>query len=88
MKFKLVENGYIVAITTNYGQIAITDSEYETILDLFRSKPSAESGFDYLLRDGTMEWELVELPAIPEPPYEPTVEDKAEAYDILMGVGE
>lgn len=30
-------------------------------------------------------WNIVEMPPVP---YEPTTEDKAEAYDILMGVSE
>lgn len=82
---KVVCNGYILGVgIANIGNI--TEEEYNEITGIFRSAPVAPSGYTYKLRADTLEWELVELPPEPEP--EPTVEDKAEAYDILMGVSE
>lgn len=82
----IIINGYIVeARNDNVGE-PIPEKTYTEIVAKFKEKPKAEAGFDYLLRASDLEWELVELPPEPEP--EPTVEDKAEAYDILTGVSE
>ena len=80
---KVVNNGYIVAITSASTGDAISESEYNAILGIINNAPSAPDGYTYKLRADTLEWELVELPPAPE--YEPTTEDKAEAYDILIG---
>ena len=66
-KFKMVMDGYILAITTRCGQIRISDEEYRSILSLIRSKPADPAGYEYKLKDGTLEWELVELPPEPAP---------------------
>lgn len=86
--YKVVDGGYIAGIGTNGSDsvTAISEAEYKNLLSLIKSAPSAPSGYTYKLRADNLEWELVELPPIePEPS---TVEDKAEAYDILMGEGE
>jgi len=80
--YKNVSGGYIASITTGAGQIEISQAEYNEIIDIIRAAPTPPEGYVYKLRDADLTWELVELP--PEP-YEPTDEDKAEAYDILMG---
>ena len=80
--YKLIDGGYIVQIGTGLGGEKITEAEYSTILGAFDSRPVPPSGFDYRLRDD-LTWEAYELP--PQPELEPTSEDKAEAYDILMG---
>ena len=70
-----------------YGK-EITEAEYNRIKAIIDSRPTAPDGFAYRL-SADLEWELVELP--PEEPEEPELtetEQKARAYDILMGVSE
>lgn len=88
MYYKNIDGQYIESISTGYGQVSISESDYNAILSIIHSAPVAPEGYVYKLRDGSLTWELVELPPMPEPEDEPTVEDKAEAYDILMGVSE
>ena len=84
MYFKNVIDGFVVSISINHGQVEISKAEYDTILALSRSQPTAPSGSDYKLRADTLEWELVELP--PEP-VDPDVDD-TEAIGILLGGAE
>lgn len=86
MAYKNIENEYIRGVCATAGDVEISNEEYETIMQKIRSKPTDPEGYQYKLRADNLEWELVELP--PEPEYEPTDADKAEAYDILMGVSE
>ena len=65
--FKHIEDGYILAISTAYGQTPISKEEYNHILAVIRSKPTPEPGYDYKLKDVDLSWELVELPPEPEP---------------------
>lgn len=81
--FKTLDNGYISGIGTGNGGTEITESEYNAIMRKIQSKPTDPDGYVYRLQADNLEWELVELPPAPE--YEPTTEDKAEAYNILMG---
>ena len=83
MFYKQTKNGYIGAIGKNIGGTEISESEYTELLSIIQSAPVAPDGYAYRLRADDLEWELAELPPAPE--YEPTIEDKAEAYDILMG---
>ena len=82
MYYAIIENGYIIAITTNCGQTPITKELYDSILVMFRNKPTAESGYDYMLRADTLEWELVELPPSED---EPSAEEPADAWDVEQG---
>lgn len=75
--------GYISSIGTGLSGVEISETEYNEFLTTIRNRPTPSLGYDYQLRADTLEWELVELPPMPEP--EPTIEDKAEAYDILIG---
>lgn len=63
--YKNIENGYIVSISTNSGAIAISEAEYNTILDTIKSRPIAPSGFDYILKEN-LTWELIPVPVIEE----------------------
>lgn len=83
---KVYENGFINVIGSGIIGIEITESEYNSIMQKIQNKPTDPKGYQYRLRADNLEWELVELPPAPE--YEPTEADKAEAYDILMGVSE
>jgi hypothetical protein len=65
----------------------ITETEYNHIKTIIDSRPTAPDGFSYRLTEN-LEWELYELPT-EEPVEELTeTEEKALAYDILMGVSE
>lgn len=81
--FEVIENGYILAIGQGNGHIEIDEDRYNAILSVIRSKPPATETTDYRLKTD-LTWEEYEFPPEPEP--EPDEHDKAEAYDILMGV--
>ena len=83
MYYMNVVNGYIVCLSTMRGGIEISAEKYFALSDKVHTKPNPLQGFDYFLRADTLEWELVELP--PEQEDEVEIQDKAEAYDILMG---
>lgn len=83
MMYKNTENGYIVSISKGAGEIAVTEEEYNSLLSIIRSAPSAPDGFVYLLREDTLDWELAELPPEPEPTDEEP--DDSEALAILLG---
>ena len=81
--YKTIEDGYILAIGTGSGGEEITEEEYNEIMSVILNKPAHTGTTDYRLRDD-LTWEPFEREPDPNP--EPTDEDKAEAYDILMGV--
>lgn len=78
--FKFIKGGYIIAVGTGAGGTEITEAEYNSLLEVIRNKPSAESGFDYRLK-ADLTWELYELPPVPEED-EITAE---EALEIIRG---
>ena len=80
--YKQILDGYILVIGTGNGFEEISESEYNTILFIIRNKPATTETTDYHLRED-LTWEEYQVPPTPEP--EPTDEDKAEAYDILIG---
>ena len=55
--YKNIENGYIASISTQYGQVEISEAEYIDILFLVRNAPIAQAGFAYRLREN-LSWEL------------------------------
>lgn len=59
---KVVENGYVIAVTTANVGTEITESEYNAIMQKIHNKPIDPDGYNYMLRSDTLEWELVELP--------------------------
>ena len=79
--YKNVENGYILSIGIGNGGTEITAQEYAEINNAIISKPQATETIDYMLKDD-LTWEAYEIEQA-EP--EPTDEEKAEAYDILVG---
>lgn len=87
MFYVLTTNRVIHTVMNPLGELSeIDDSTYKTIQNLLANKPTPpDEKHDYRLTVD-LEWELFEIPPIPEP--DPSVEDKAEAYDILMGVTE
>lgn len=81
----IIANGYVIATAdTPFGSAENADA----VEQMLCHQPTAPDGFTYKLRADNLEWELVELMSIETEPDEPTIEDKAEAYDILMGVSE
>lgn len=58
--FKEIENGFIIAISKDYGTIEITKNEYNEILSIIHNRPTTREGFDYKLRED-LTWEEYEL---------------------------
>ena len=63
--YKQIENGYLLSIGTGPGGEEITAEEYENILTIIHSRPTAEAGYGYRLKTD-LAWELVELPPVSE----------------------
>lgn len=61
--YKRIENDYLLSIGTGSGHEEITAEEYAQILDVIRSKPTAETGYDYCLK-ADLTWELYEVPVV------------------------
>lgn len=71
--------------------IEITEEKYNEIMTILKNRPSAPDGYSYRLTED-LQWELYELPKEEtDEPIEtdiPETEEKAKAYDIIMGVNE
>lgn len=80
--YKHIENDYVLYIGTGPGGEEITAEEYENILTIIRSRPTAEVGYGYRLKTD-LTWELVELPSEPELDPEATEADFQEALSEL-----
>ena len=81
--FEVHSNGYITGVGKGDFGEEITEVRYNNVLDALLSKPPATKTTDYRLTFD-LAWDPYSVP--PKPGPEPAVEDKAEAYDILMGV--
>lgn len=79
--YKNIEGDHITAIGTGIGDVEITKEEYEAILEIIRSRPIPEAGYDYKLKTD-LTWELVEAP-VPEEDPEATEADYLEALAEL-----
>lgn len=80
--YKIVDNnGYIAGFGTNGSDnaTAITEEDYNSLTTMFESRPTAEEGHAYILRDNPREWVLIEVPVEPDEP------DAEEALSILLG---
>lgn len=83
MNYCIIESdGFIVGTASSEHpfQKNVSEGDANAIKQIFAEKPVAPDGYDYMLRADTLEWELVELPPMPEP--EPTAE---ELLDIILG---
>lgn len=81
MYTRSTSGGYIIFVSPdNSGQEIITEDEFDEIMQIIQGTPKAPKGYVYRLRADTLEWELVELPPMPEP--ELTDE---EALGIILG---
>ena len=85
MRYFEYDNGdYVIAVGTGEGGAEIDEARYNAVLAAIQVKPPKTEDTDYRLSVGLV-WEPYHVE--PEPD-EPTDEDKAEAYDILMGEAE
>ena len=79
--YKMIIDGYIVAVGSGSGGTEITAEEYSELLNIIRTKPVASEGYDYRLK-ADLTWELYELPPMP-------IEDEeisdTEALNIITG---
>lgn len=80
MYYKIINNGYLIAVGTGAGGIEITAEEYENILTVIKERPTAEAGYDYRLKED-LTWELYECPVIDDGD---EISD-SEALDIIVG---
>lgn len=78
--YKIIEEEYLTVIGTGSGGVEISKEEYDRILFVVRSCPTAEPGYRYRLK-ADLTWELVEMPPEPE---DPEISD-TEALDIILG---
>lgn len=70
--YKQIDGGYITAIGMVKRGGNITKAEYDRLLDIIHNRPEDPAGYEYKLKDDTLEWELVELPPEPTPDPEET----------------
>ena len=78
MYYKTEKDGYIISVSmATAGSIEISKSEYDTIVDMIKSKPEG----NYRLRADTLEWE--EYEAEPEPEPEPSDDDELDADEAM-----
>lgn len=80
--YKYVEDDYIKGIGIGYGGNEISENEYNEIMELITNKPKSDVYGYKLKKDYT--WEEYELPPKEEEEIS-EVEQKAQAYDILVG---
>lgn len=82
--WKRIADGILVAIGTGEGDTEITETEYNELLALIQSIPTAPEGYVYRVNaDG--EYVLVEVEPMPEPSDDDEL-TADEAFDIIMGV--
>lgn len=84
MKFyKIISDGYILAVGTDIGGTEITAAEYDEIMAVIRNKPAATETTDYRLKED-LTWE-----AYPVEPPDPDPElDGDDVLEILLGGAE
>ena len=83
--YKIISGNFIMGVGIGYGELIITESEYNSILECLKTKPTSTETVGYRLRTDLL-WEAYEIEPKQDP--EPTEFDKAEAYDILVGEAE
>ena len=78
------EDGYIYSVVSGVSATNsnITEAEYIEIKAVIENMPTAPDGFGYRLKEN-LEWELYELPEMPEVELEATEQDYIEALERL-----
>ena len=79
--YKIITDGYLVAVGSGSGGTEIAEAEYAELLNIIRTKPVASEGYDYRLKSD-LTWELYELPIIP------TTDEDANEADYLAALAE
>ena len=82
MKYKQVNDGYIIIIGVDCGGIEISDDEYNDIMAIIHNKPQETDTIGYRLKTD-LTWEQYEKEPQPEPDL-----DDSELIDILLGAAE
>ena len=62
----VIKNGYIIAVGEHVVGDEITQERYDAIMDAVSTRPAPVPGYEYMLRDADLTWELVELPPDPD----------------------
>lgn len=88
-KIKVIYDDFILGVGENpLIEQGITQEEYDMLTEIFRTIPTAQEGYRYMLRADTLEWELVEIPPEPEEdPIEPE-EPEVDAEDVVVTQGQ
>ena len=82
--YKIISDGYILAIGTGNGGTKITESEYNEILAVIHAKPTRTDTTDYRLRED-LTWEAYEIePPELDPEEEMTADEIAAAIEEAM----
>ena len=81
--YKIIEDDYIKGIGNGCGGNEITEKEYNEINEIIKNKPQSEI-YGYKLKSDYT-WEEYELPPKEETKELSEIEQKAQAYDILIG---
>ena len=81
--FKSTYEGYILGISTQYGDEPIPTEEYNKLRAIIAERPTPPEGYTFRLRADTLEWELAELPPEPEPEPEAEAEDYESALEVF-----
>ena len=82
--YKQIDSDYILTIGTGYGGEEITETEYNQIMSVIQSRPSAD-GKGYKLKTD-LTWEEYDLPEIVESDDDELSD--GETLNILLGVTE
>ena len=77
MWYKVTRDGYIIGIGTGGAGEQISETEYNTILDVIHAKPPRTETTDYRLKTD-LTWEAYTIDPDPEL-------DDSETLDILLG---
>lgn len=82
--YKLINDGYLIAVGTGMGGTEISADAYSFLLSVIQSRPTdAPDGCNYRLK-ADLTWELYELPVLPVDDGDATLDD---AFDALAELG-
>ena len=80
--YKQIQDNYILAIGTGYGNDEISEQDYNESMSVIQSCPN-EKGKGYRLKTD-LTWEEYDLPPMPEPSDDDEISTD-EALNILLG---
>ena len=66
MWYKIVKDGYITVIGKGSGGTQISEAEYNDIMTVMKTVPTAQNGYAYRLKEN-LTWELYEVEITDEP---------------------